>query len=174
MKENCPACGKLIRVIEGGLGEHHPPARLSWLKTKEDVCVGSGIDVDSLIANEAIERFCNDEISKLTENMHSYSDNKELLIIEIKYKAVEDPDVPVGKIWESHDVSEIIEKSLGAGVTNYYLQQSHDQESLVKIGSESALLAGGLERVIDQKKREYVRYLEKQIFAIGNFKKQLS
>lgn len=169
MKVNCLACGKPKKIEAGIWVDHIPPSRLNWLKTTDGLCIGSGMEVIGEFALVKIEKFCLSVIDKLTEELMDYRSHPEVLMVEIKYAASEDPDKPIGKIWEKFSADEIIEKSIGAGVTNYFVAPKNEPSRMVRIGSESALLAGGRERAIVQKKREYMQYLEKKISTVNFF-----
>lgn len=172
MKVNCLACQKAIRIHEDHWIEHQPPKRLAWLTTREGVCIGAGLSIYGEEAVEKIEEYCQGFIENCVEDLATYRADKETIMVEVKYAACEDPDKPVGKFWEGFSTDEIIEKSIGAGVTNYFVAPRHDPSNLVKIGSESALLAGGKIRTVEQKKRDYAQHLEKKITHIGNFFKR--
>lgn len=170
MKNKCLACGKLVKTNEGCLINHAPPARLSWLKTDQGICVGSGVEPETDNEKSRLKNFCANYESELREDLEMYNANGQVVCVEVRYAGGEDPDMPKGKFWEFHNTDSIIEKSIGAGVTNYYITHTYDSSSMTKIGSESALLAGGRERAIKQKKLEYSRHIEKKIALVNSYK----
>lgn len=174
MKSSCLACRKTVKVFEGCLVDHRPPAKSSWLLTMDNVCTGSGVKPGTEYEKEKLISFCDLEVSKIQEDLEVYQASVETIMLEVRYRGGEDPDVPNGRFWEAYCVDDIVEEQIGAGVTNYYVPMKYDSANMVKIGSESSLLPNSRTRAIDQKRLEYVRHLGKRMATISAMVEELS
>lgn len=174
MKSSCLACKKAVKVLDGLLVDHRPPVKSSWLITKDDVCAGSGVLPGSEHEQERLISFCDLTVSNIQDELEVYQGDIGTIMIEVRYKGGEDPDVPSGRFWEAYSVEDIVEESIGAGVTNYYVPMKQNSINMIKIGSESSLLPNSRTRAIDQKRLEYVRYLGKRMATISDLVEEIS
>jgi hypothetical protein len=168
-KVSCPACCKSVKVLESVIIDHQPPAKLSWLKTGDGICIGSGTDGKSEQVGNLLLNFSVAAIEDINDELAIYLEDDLSITVEGNYKGCEDPDMPVGRLWESYAVDDIICKPAGCGLVHYLLPMKMAPEVLIKIGSESLLLEDGLNKVISKAKREYSLYLDEQLNILSKF-----